>query len=436
MLISIVIPCYQQEMYLERALDSVMIQDCRSLEVIIVDDGSTKPVVLPVKNYSFQIKLLRQSNQGLSAARNTGIKHANGKLIKFLDADDTLLPGCLAAQAASIRLLPGTISIIGFSEINEDNDLSREVFPAFGDVIPALMIDNLAPVHSFLFHKCDLLDVAGFDTTTRTEYGCEDYDLVFRMALNGNSFITIHKIGAVYHRRDGSMSSNLDKMKSAIFNVWMYNILIIIKNNKIMRPEYLIPILVGLSRHLDKKPCDSIQVIDDLNAELMKHLYNIRHRFNFGELQLLLGLIDKHHELQLISQYIKSVVKLASVSPSIKIQEMLDYRMCLLGMGYRFSDQRIRNILYFGSKFNNNFAIYGAGEIGLRINSLLSAAGIRPKYIIDKNPSKYYGVYEASILSSESISEIDVNAIIIASDAYYNEIYEYLLSVRPEFEVI
>ena len=92
MLISIIIPCYQQEEYLERALDSIQQQKYHPLEVIIVDDGSVTPVTLPAIEYSFSIKLIRQLNLGLSAARNTGIDNAAGKLIKFLDADDTLLP--------------------------------------------------------------------------------------------------------------------------------------------------------------------------------------------------------------------------------------------------------------------------------------------------------------------------------------------------------
>ncbi|TNI67716.1 hypothetical protein CF133_22340, partial [Aeromonas salmonicida] len=215
---------YEQEKYLERAIDSIQQQDYHLIEVIIVDDGSVTPVSIPTKEYSFPIRLIRQSNQGLPAARNTGIESAKGGLIKFLDADDTLLPGCLSAQVACMGNSPGIISVIGYNEIDEDSGNSQEVYPAFGDVLPALMIDNLAPVHSYLFYKSDLIDIAGFDTTSRTSGGCEDYDLVFRMALNNIGFISLHKIGVAYHRHIGSMSTNVEKMKKAIFNVWIYNV--------------------------------------------------------------------------------------------------------------------------------------------------------------------------------------------------------------------
>ncbi|WP_421232997.1 glycosyltransferase [Aeromonas jandaei] len=436
MLISVIIPCYQQEMYLERALDSILIQDFSSIEAIVVDDGSIKPLELPVKKYPFSIKLIRQDNQGLSAARNTGLNHANGKLIKFLDADDTLLPGCLSAQSACIGQTPGAICVIGYKEIDEDDGVSREVYPAFGDIIPALMIDNLAPVHSFLFHKSDLIDVAGFNTTTRTSGGCEDYDLVFRMALNKAIFINLHKVGVAYHRRAGSMSTNVEKMKKAMLDVWLYNVSNLLLSNDKMRSSYVIPMLSGLSLRLDKRPTSIPHELESLVIELLRYLAHTENPLNLGELKLLLGSMQTHAELYPLCELLKSMVKSTNSSLSIKPQELLDYRMYLLGTGYRFDDKRIHKILSLGKKNNSRFAIYGAGDIGNRIYNILQAADMTPVCFFDKNPTKSKYKYSIPIFLPHDIHFADLDAIIIASDAYYQEIYESLKNICSNIEIV
>lgn len=436
MLISIIIPCYQQEIYLERALDSIQLQNYHPLEVIIVDDGSVTPVTYPEKEYSFPINLIRKSNHGLSAARNTGIDNAAGELIKFLDADDTLLPGCLTAQAACIGKSPRSISVIGYKDIDEDSEISRDIYPAFGDVIPALMIDNLAPVHSFLFRKQDLIDAHGFDVTTRTSGGCEDYDLIFRMALNKASFISLHEVGVVYHRRSGSMSTNVENMKKAMLDVWLYNVSILLKSDEKMRSSYLIPILSGLSLRLDKRPILIPHEFDDLIIELVKKLNQLGSYLSPGESQLLLGFIYKHADLFPLYQPLRLISGSASSSISIKTQELLDYRVYLLGTGYRFDDQRLNKILSLGRKHNNRFAIYGAGEIGSRIYKLLQSAGIVPACLFDKNPARSNHKYNIPILLPSEIHSANIDAVVIASDAYYQEIYELLMSACPDIEVV
>ncbi|MBL0472452.1 glycosyltransferase family 2 protein [Aeromonas veronii] len=436
MLISIIIPCYQQEKYLSRALDSIKLQKYYPLEVIVVDDGSVEPITLSVREYDFPIKLIRQSNQGLSAARNTGIKHSKGKLIKFLDADDTLLPGCLTAQATCMGQSSGAICIIGYKEIDEENDTLCDVYPAFGDAISALMIDNLAPVHSFLFHKHDLIAVEGFNTTTRTNGGCEDYDLIFRMALNGCFFINLHKIGVAYHRRSGSMSTNVEKMKKAMLDVWLYNILTLLKSHDKMHELYILPILSGLSLRLDKRPIAIPCELDLLVAEIIRYLAHIENGINQGGLQLLLGLMQRHVELSALSQFLKSISTPTSSSLSIKPQELLDYRMYLLGTGYRFDDQRLYKILSLAKTHNHRFAIYGAGDIGYRIYSLLQTVDLTPAFLLDRNTTRSDYKYNIPLLPPDKINIINVDAIIIASDAYYQEIYELLMSIRSDIEVV
>lgn len=94
--ISVVIPAYNADMFIGRALASVENQTLRPNEVIIVDDGSTDDTALQVKEFARHSKLTivleQQVNQGSSAARNNGIRKAAGELITFLDADDLIYP--------------------------------------------------------------------------------------------------------------------------------------------------------------------------------------------------------------------------------------------------------------------------------------------------------------------------------------------------------
>jgi len=89
-LVSVVIPTYNVEDYIEQAVSSVLAQSYRNLEVIIVDDQSPDNSIALVKNTfsDYRIKIIKQQNRGLAGARNTGIRHANGEFIALLDSDD------------------------------------------------------------------------------------------------------------------------------------------------------------------------------------------------------------------------------------------------------------------------------------------------------------------------------------------------------------
>lgn len=106
-LLSIVIPVYNVEAYLRQCLDSVLKSDgAQNCEVILVNDGSTDSSPEICREYTEQygnVRLVNQPNQGLSEARNTGIRHATGKYILFLDSDDFLYEGSLKYILSNIE---------------------------------------------------------------------------------------------------------------------------------------------------------------------------------------------------------------------------------------------------------------------------------------------------------------------------------------------
>ena len=94
---SVVIPLYNKEKYIESTIRSVLDQSHQDLEVLVVDDGSTDgSLALAERFASDRVHIIRQENQGVSVARNTGIEHASGEFICFLDADDQWRPEYLA----------------------------------------------------------------------------------------------------------------------------------------------------------------------------------------------------------------------------------------------------------------------------------------------------------------------------------------------------
>ena len=103
-MISVVIPLYNKEASIKQSLMSVLSQSYQDFEVVIVDDGSTDDSVSVVEGMAdSRIRLVRQSNGGVSSARNKGALCSNGEWLVFLDADDVLLPGALSCFAGQIK---------------------------------------------------------------------------------------------------------------------------------------------------------------------------------------------------------------------------------------------------------------------------------------------------------------------------------------------
>ena len=131
--ISIIIPVYNVKNYLRECLDSVLSQTYKNLEIIVVDDGSTDGSSRLCDAYAkkdTRIQVIHQNNQGLSAARNTGLDAANGEFIAFLDSDDYLKKNAMEALLHGLLEFEGDICIGALQEVDVDGKKKRVVdFP-------------------------------------------------------------------------------------------------------------------------------------------------------------------------------------------------------------------------------------------------------------------------------------------------------------------
>src|SRR5918995_6377717 len=105
-LVSVVIPCYNQAHFLGEAIVSVLAQSYPRFEIIVVDDGSTDDTPEVAARYP-GVRYVYQNNQGVSAARNSGLARSEGEYVVFLDADDRLLPEALETGLKCLKTHSG-----------------------------------------------------------------------------------------------------------------------------------------------------------------------------------------------------------------------------------------------------------------------------------------------------------------------------------------
>lgn len=121
--VSVIIPVYNAEQYLRQCLDSVVNQTLEDIEIICVDDGSTDSSVAILKEYAARdsrVRLIREKNRGAGAARNQGLREANGDYLSFLDADDFFEPQMLEKAVAQAEAYDAQIVVFDSDQYHMD----------------------------------------------------------------------------------------------------------------------------------------------------------------------------------------------------------------------------------------------------------------------------------------------------------------------------
>lgn len=131
-LVSVVLPIYNVEKYLERCMNSVINQTYKNIEIIMVDDGSTDSsgkLCDEWKEKDDRIRVIHKSNEGLGLARNTGIENANGEFICFFDSDDYIDTDTIEILYETAKKYDSQIVTFGFRTVNSEGQVVSENIP-------------------------------------------------------------------------------------------------------------------------------------------------------------------------------------------------------------------------------------------------------------------------------------------------------------------
>lgn len=182
--ISVIVPVFNRESFIEECLESILAQSVSDYELIVVDDGSTDQTPSKLSRFKEKITVITQKQQGPSAARNAGIEHASGEWLSFLDSDDLWLPSKLEKQLKFLAV-ETDCKICYTEEIWFRH--GRRVNPGkkhqkySGWIYPRLLPLCIISPSSVIIHRSVLETVGRFDADLPA---CEDYDLWLRIGAH------------------------------------------------------------------------------------------------------------------------------------------------------------------------------------------------------------------------------------------------------------
>lgn len=225
--VSIIIPCYNQASHLYKAISSLRAQTLTNWECLIVDDGSTDNTAEVTANIALKesrVHLLQKSNGGSASARDFGLKHAQGKFIQFLDADDTIARKKLEIQTAIMEKEHTDISYTAFCSENSKGERTNPEFVRLDlrTVHVRWGLGASIPIHSFLY-RTDFIRRNGitFQSACRVR---EDWNWhITCFNARPSTSITPDYCGAIYYQNENGKTGSYVRMQEGnlIFMAYM-----------------------------------------------------------------------------------------------------------------------------------------------------------------------------------------------------------------------
>ena len=229
-LVSIVIVHHEQPELLREAIESAMAQDHPAIEVVVVDDGSTtQAAVIALEEiesaaWTRPLRLVRQENRYLGAARNTGVREARGDVVAFLDDDDLLDAHYVTAMLGALERADADAVSCAIESVETPDDgamtpgAPRGVWVFFGgDAVHLSTMWNLIGGAAAMFRAEALVDIGGFFELHGV--GHEDWEVLVRLALGGHTVVSVPDPLYCYRVRGRSMlrtTSTWDNMQPVL----------------------------------------------------------------------------------------------------------------------------------------------------------------------------------------------------------------------------
>ena len=267
MKVSVVIPCYNAETYIDGCLDSVVRQTWNDIEILCVNDGSEDGTYNRLKQYrgrnSDRIQILNQSNKGAGKARNTGLNKAKGRYIQFLDADDRLMPGKIENQLELISQARQEPDIVAADYILKTSVEEKIIRSYEKRPFHALFCKNLGITSANLWRRESVVNTGGFDENLGSS---QEYELMFRLLKQGGK-VLFDPVPLTYktHREDGSISATNKKENRLRFINLQLSALEHLKESGQLNPEF--------EKYIYHKLFYEIRLLHEYDAEESCRLY-------------------------------------------------------------------------------------------------------------------------------------------------------------------
>lgn len=223
-LISIVVPVYNAEKYLEKCINSILNQSYTNIELVLVNDGSIDNSFQIMEKFSKadkRVVVISQKNSGVSAARNNGIKHSSGKYISFVDADDYIdcdyveyLHNLIADEVADVSLTYFPKKISDVENNYEKNRINNQIEKMSGIEASICMLSYKIVISSWnKMYKKELLDKYNILFNTNLSYG-EGFDFVMSCFQHSNLVVASNK--KIYNYRVDNPNSAMTSFKEKL----------------------------------------------------------------------------------------------------------------------------------------------------------------------------------------------------------------------------
>jgi glycosyltransferase involved in cell wall biosynthesis len=218
-LVSVIIPAYNQGQYLGKTIQSVLDQDYPEFEILVIDDGSTDDTADVTRRFADpRIRYIYQENRGLSGARNTGIQHAHGQYLTYLDSDDLFLPEKLSLLVGALEANTQAGFAAGQAIPIDEHD--RPIGKIFDTPLPGepekLLLWNPLHVGSMLVTARWQSRAGLFDESLRSY---EDWDMWLRLARLGCPMVYVDQPVSKYRFHREQMTRIGRQMTQATFSV-------------------------------------------------------------------------------------------------------------------------------------------------------------------------------------------------------------------------
>lgn len=284
LLVSVIIPCYNCEAFIHRAVTSVLLQTYPNIELLLVDNNSTDTTFTILRGlereYPDIISVYSEKSKGACAARNHGLDKAKGEWIQFLDADDELLPEKIESQLQVAVTTDSDVVVGDYTRVGVRKNIPyQKEIAAEDDPWLGVINSTLGVTSALLWKREKLLAVNGWNAALSSS---QEYDLLFRLLKQGATVSVNHQTHTLVYARPESVSRTADAAKLLQIFQNRYDlrcrIYDFLSANDLLSPEY--------KQQLDAYLYYHLLLISELNMSYFKEQVRIN---GFEDM----GLIDR-----------------------------------------------------------------------------------------------------------------------------------------------